>query len=150
MMADYLIATDSPALFDEFRSVLDGPGHTIRWVREGSRVTPSINRQPTDLAIIDMQIGNMGGIAVALDIRLEAEAGRLDPAPALVVLDRRADVFLARRAAVEGWILKPLDPIRIRRATSAVLAGQRWYDDSYLPDPVNAATASSTIGSSGK
>lgn len=149
-MADYLIATDSRRLCEEFRSVLDGPGSTVRWVRDGALVAASLSQQPTDLAIIDMQIGNMGGIAVALDIRMEAEAGRLKPAPSLVVLDRRADVFLTRRAGVEGWILKPLDPIRIRRAAAALLAGRSWHDESYRPDPVNAAAPSGSIAGSGK
>ena len=50
----------------------------------------TINARPADLAIVDSQIGTMGGIAVALDLRLEADAGRLDPCPVLLVLDRQA------------------------------------------------------------
>jgi DNA-binding NarL/FixJ family response regulator len=83
-----------------------------------------------------MQIGTMGGVAVAMDLRLESEAGRLDRCPVLLVLDRRADVFLARRSGAEGWILKPLDPIRMRRAVAALLAGGAWHDASFAPDPV--------------
>jgi len=68
-----------------------------------------------------MQIGTMGGIGVHFDIRLEIDAGRLEPFPTLLLLDRRPDVFLARRSGVTGWLLKPLDPIRLRRATTALL-----------------------------
>jgi DNA-binding response OmpR family regulator len=139
-MADVVVATDSPTVFEQFRSILDAPGSSVRWVRRGQDVTSALNQRPADLVVLDMQIGNMGAIGVATDIRMEAEAGRLEPAPSLVVLDRRADVFLARRARVEGWIIKPLDPIRIRRATAALLAGRRWRDPSYLPEPVNAGT----------
>jgi DNA-binding NarL/FixJ family response regulator len=139
-MADFVIATDSSAVFEQFRSVIGGPGNSMRWLRRGPDVIVALNQRPADLVVLDMQIGSMGAIAVAMDMRMEAEAGRLDPAPSLVVLDRRADVFLTRRAGVEGWILKPLDPIRIRRATSALLAGRRWHDQSYLPEPVNAGS----------
>ncbi|HLI24840.1 MAG TPA: response regulator [Acidimicrobiales bacterium] len=139
-MADIVVATDSPAVFDQFRSVLDVAGSTVRWVQRGQDVSPSLNERPADLVILDMQIGNMGALAVAADIRMEAEAGRLEPAACLVVLDRRADVFLARRTRVDGWIIKPLDPIRIRRAAAALLAGRRWEDPSYLPQPVNAGS----------
>ena len=38
-----------------------------------------------------------------------------------MLLDRRPDVFLARRSGAEGWLVKPLDPIRLRRATAALL-----------------------------
>ena len=33
-----------------------------------------------------------------------------------MLLDRRPDVFLARRSGAEGWMVKPLDPLRLRRA----------------------------------
>ena len=57
-----------------------------------------------------------------------------------MLLDRRADVFLARRSGAEGWLLKPLDPIRLRRAVAALLAGGTYHDDSYLPSPVLVAS----------
>ena len=50
-----------------------------------------------------------------------------------MLLDRRPDVFLARRSGAEGWLVKPLDPIRLRRATTALLAGGPYYDESYAP-----------------
>ena len=93
--------------------MLGGPGTDVRWVRSGHDVRQAANRQPPDLAILDMQIGTMGGIGVHFDIRLEIDAGRLEPFPTLLLLDRRADVFMARRSGVTGWLLKPLDPIRL-------------------------------------
>ena len=62
-----------------------------------------------DLAVIDLQIGNMGGMAACLDLRLEDGAGRLAHVPVLMLLDRQADVFLARRSGADGWLVKPLD-----------------------------------------
>lgn len=133
---DILIATDADAVFDEVSSVVAGPDVVLRRVRRGPDVRDSINARPVDLTVVDLQIGSMGGVAVALDLQLESDAGRLVPAPILLLLDRRADVFLARRSGVQGWLLKPLDPRRIRRATSALLAGGTFDDDSYLPQPV--------------
>lgn len=134
-MADFLVATDSPQLFDELRSVLGGPGQKVRWVRSGYDVREAANRRPPDLAVLDMQIGSMGGIGVHLDLRLEVDANRMDPFPTLLLLDRRADVFMARRSGVDGWLLKPLDPIRIRRAVAALLAGANYFDETYAPSP---------------
>ena len=131
-----LIAADAQNVFDEIRSVVEDPDNTVRWVRRGEDVREEINQRPVDLVIADMQIGTMGGIAVALDLRLEGDAGRLDPGPVLLVLDRRPDVFMARRAQVDGWLVKPLDPIRLRTAVSALLAGGTWFDASYTPQPV--------------
>ncbi|MGH9115975.1 MAG: response regulator, partial [Acidimicrobiales bacterium] len=86
-MPDILIAADAASLYDEIRSVVEEPGTTVRWIRSGAEVRPAMDAQPADLAIIDMQIGTMGGIAVALDLRLESDAGRMERRPALLVLD---------------------------------------------------------------
>ena len=135
-MPDILIAADSATVYDEIRSMVGSSDTTTRWVPRGEAVRDEMNVRPADLAIVDSQIGTMGGIAVALDLRLEADAGRLEARPVLLVLDRRPDVFMARRSGAEGWILKPLDPIRMRKAVAALLAGGTWHDTSFLPDPV--------------
>jgi DNA-binding response OmpR family regulator len=133
---DIVIAADSRSIFDEIRSVVEDPGTTVRWVRRGEDVREEVNRRAADLVITDMQIGAMGGIAVAMDLKLESDAGRLEPCPVLLILDRRPDVFMARRSGAEGWVLKPLDPIRVRSAVAALLAGGTWHDASFTPQPV--------------
>lgn len=135
-MPEILIATDAAHVYDEIRSVVVGPDTAVQWVQRGEQVRDEMNARPADLVIVDMQIGTMGGIAVCLDLKLEADAGRLEPRPVLIVLDRRPDVFLARRSGAEGWIVKPLDPIRLRKAITALLAGGTWHDASFTPDPV--------------
>lgn len=149
-MPDILIATDAAAVFEDLNAVVAGRETTVRWVRQGADVRTSLHRTPADLAIVDLQIGTMGGVAVALDLRLEADAGRLEPVPILLVLDRRADVFLARRSGVEGWLVKPLEPLRVRRALRALLAGDTWPDDAYVPVPVAVPFGSGSISASGK
>ncbi|MDP9006570.1 MAG: response regulator, partial [Actinomycetota bacterium] len=96
-MPDILVASDSPEVVDEVAAAVGGSGTTVRSVSSGRDVLPEILRQPPDLVVLDLQMGNMGGVAVCLDLRLEQGAGRLRPVPALLLLDRRADVFLARR-----------------------------------------------------
>ena len=132
-MPDVLIATDAPWMREAVESVLIGPDLTVRHVVTGSAVRAVVHERAPDIAVVDLQIGNMGGMAVCLDLRLEESGGRVPHVPVLMLLDRRADVFLARRSAAEGWLVKPLDPIRLRRAIDAVLAGGQYHDDAYLP-----------------
>jgi DNA-binding response OmpR family regulator len=53
-----------------------------------------------------------------------------------MLLDRRPDVVLARRSGAEGWLVKPIDPLRLRRAVSALLDDGTFADDSFTPVPV--------------
>jgi DNA-binding NarL/FixJ family response regulator len=53
--------------------------------------------------------------------------------PVIMLLDRRADVFLARRSGADGWLIKPLDPLRIKRAVAAVLAGGTYVEGVSVP-----------------
>jgi hypothetical protein len=39
-----------------------------------------------------------------------------------------ADLFLARRAGAEGWLIKPLDSLRLRRAATAIMGGGTFYE----------------------
>jgi len=132
-VTDLLIVTDSAVVFDEVRSAVEEPGVVLRWARNGRAVLPALQDRATDLVVADMQTGSMGALAVAMDLTLEAGAGRLDPTPVLVLLDRRPDVFLAKRTGVAGWLLKPLDPLRTRAAVQAILAGRRYEDPTFLP-----------------
>jgi len=141
---DVLIAADAPWVREEVRSVLSGlPDVTIREVESGRAVLSAVEEAEPDLVILDFQIGNMGAIAVTLELRLEESGGRLEHVPVLVLIDRRPDVFLARRSDAEGWLVKPLDPIRLRKAATALLAGETYYDDSYQPQPVVARSSAS-------
>jgi DNA-binding response OmpR family regulator len=133
-----LVASDSASVRNEVTSVLGGMGLLAAEADAGQEVTPLIATGKFVLVVLDMQIGNMGGVAVCMDLRLEDSAGRLPHVPVLMVCDRRADVFLARRSGAEGWVIKPLDPIRLRRAVSALLEGSTYHDASYKPVPAAA------------
>lgn len=137
-MADVLIAADSAEVRNEVRSVLSGRDTTIREVTTGAAVVPTVAARAPDLVVVDLQMANMGGMATCLELRLEESGGRLPHVPVLMLLDRRADVFLARRSQAEGYVVKPLDPIRLRRAITAILGGGTYEDASYRPATVTA------------
>jgi hypothetical protein len=41
-------------------------------------------------------------------------------------------VHLARRSGANGWIIKPLDALRLQRAANAVASGESWHDGEVL------------------
>ena len=124
-----LIATDANWVLDEVRSALEGPGTTFTVCRDGRDVVPSVKAKTPDIAICDLQIGTMGGMAVTMSRRLDESAGAIDHIPVLMLLDRTADVHLARRSGAETWLVKPLDPLSLRRAVEAAIHAADAQDD---------------------
>ena len=146
-MTDILVASDSASVVADVAAAVAGGDTTVRSVTAGAQVRPAVLERTPDLVVLDLQIGNMGGMAACLDLRLEAGAGRLDDVAVLMLLDRRADVFLARRSGADGFLVKPLDPIRVRRAVTAILGGEAYEDPSHLPVPVvQPVGAPATLG----
>ena len=137
-MAVILIVSDSDSVLDELRSALEDGETEIRELYRGEDVRAAVEEDPPDLVITDLQVANMGGMAICMDLHLEESGGRIPHVPVVILLDRRADVFLARRAAAEGWLVKPLDPLRIRRAARVVLDDGIFHDESLKPLPLAA------------
>jgi CheY-like chemotaxis protein len=131
-----VVASDAPSVRRVIVAVLETPDTDIWEVASGPEALAAVADEPPDLVIVDLQMGSMGGMAVCLELRLEASYGNLPHVPVLMLLDRRPDVFLAKRSGAEGWLVKPLDPLRLRRATAALLGGGTYFDDSYQPVPV--------------
>jgi DNA-binding response OmpR family regulator len=132
-----LIAADAEWVIDDVRSALETPDTTFVVCRRGQDVARAAKSQTPDLAVLDLQIGNMGGMAVCMNLRLEESGGRLPHIRVLMLLDRAADTFLARRAGAEGWLVKPLDSLRLSRAARTILQGGTVYEG--LP-PVELAS----------
>jgi DNA-binding response OmpR family regulator len=129
---DVLIATDADWIYDEVDAALaDEDTHVVR-VRAGREVSPAVVQVAPALVVLDLQIGNMGGIATALNLEQEFEARDTARPPILLLLDRPADVPLARRTGIEGWLVKPLDAFRLRRAARALLSGDTYHEPSGL------------------
>lgn len=116
-----LVATDAEFVLDDVTAALAGPDTSFTVVRNGRDVAEVVKRRTPDLAILDLQIGSMGGMAVTMALRLDESAGTLPHVRVLMLLDRRADVHLAKRSAADGWVVKPLDAISLQRAVDAIL-----------------------------
>jgi len=122
--AKVLVAADGAWVRDQVRHALVGRDLEVIEVTRGEDVREAVRRHHPDLAVLDLQIGNMGGIAVALDLHLESSAGRLPEVPILLLLDREHDRFLAKRADADAELVKPVDPGTLRRTVERLLAAR--------------------------
>jgi DNA-binding NarL/FixJ family response regulator len=141
-----VVASDTAQVRREVAAVAASPEIEIIELASGPAVLEQLHGDGADLVVCDLQMSNMGAMAVCLELRLEESYGAVEHVPFLMLLDRRPDVFLARRSGAEGWLVKPLDPLRIRRATKALLAGGTYADDSYQPVPVSVGLPHALLG----
>ncbi len=137
-MALVLVASDLPSLRRSVRATLEGPELEVLEAATGPEALRVAVDEEVDLAILDLQIGAMGAIAICSELRNLESYGDAAHTRVLLLLDRRPDVFLARRVAAEGFCVKPLEPARLRRAVRLLLDGGSFEDDAWRPVTVGA------------
>ena len=120
-MAKVVVAADGSWIRDQVRTALASSDTAVVEVTRGQDVRAAVAQHAPDLVVLDMQIGNMGGVATAIDLHLEADAGRVPDTRILLLLDREADRFLAKRAAADAELVKPLDAGTLRRTMKRLL-----------------------------
>ena len=121
-MSTVMVAAEGKWVRDLVKAACLAPGQRVVEVTRGQDVRAAVAEYGPEVAVLDMQIANMGGIAVAIDLRLEGAAGRLPDVSILLLLDREADRFLAKRADADAELVKPIDPSTLRRTIDRLVA----------------------------
>jgi DNA-binding response OmpR family regulator len=140
-MTTILVAADAEWVRNQVRAAFvssDSRVVEVTALKRPKDLLDVVRAEQPDLIILDLQIGNMGGIAGAIELRLESAAGRLPDQRILLLLDREADRFLAQRAAADDELVKPIDAGTLRRAAKRALAERppaESPDPSPAPDP---------------
>lgn len=129
-----LVATDADWIHAEVDAALADESTQVLRVSAGRDVPAAVAEHQPELVVLDLQIGNMGGIATFIHLRQEAEEGRLPEVPVLLLLDRPADVPLTRLSGLDGWLIKPLDHYRLRKAADALRNGDVFHEPSGLAE----------------
>lgn len=111
-----MVVADAPWVRNRVRAVLGGRAELME-ITDPAQVEQMESPQ-AEAALVDMQVGSMGGMAVIRALKGALPAG----APIILLLDRRADEFLARRAGADGWLLKPFTAQELRSALGAAAA----------------------------
>ena len=117
-----LVAAEAAWVRDLVRNAFIAPGQQVITCDRGQAVRGLVAEHEPDLVILDMQIANMGGIAAAIDLRLEAEEGRIIDTDIVLLLDREADRNLAVRADADAILVKPVDAGTLRRTATRLLS----------------------------
>ena len=120
VMPKVLLITDAEWVLNEVRAALGVGDWKIEEIDDPAMAVDRVAHGFYHAVIVDMQVGSMGGMAVIRAIR-QATARRHQPRLVLL-LDRVADRFIARRSGADAAVLKPLRTNDLRRALEPIPA----------------------------
>lgn len=120
-MIKVLIADDEPLITAGIRAVLESAGDldVVAVAADGREAVEAARRHRVDVALLDLAMPVMGGLAAAAALS----------GPRVVVLTAfgdEANVRLALRQGVDGFVLKNCAPDELIRAVRAVHAGEAY------------------------
>lgn len=119
-MPKVLVVADGAWVTKEVRSALSVGSWDIEEMTDPRSVTDRLEESRVDVVIVDMQIGSKGGMAVIRSIRQSTD--EFSRPRTVLLLDRSADSFLARRAGADASVLKPINAAELRRALGDQMA----------------------------
>jgi DNA-binding response OmpR family regulator len=115
-MPKVLLVADEPWIENHVKAALSSRSDVLLHESDPTAVAELVLEWRPDLVLVDLQVGTMGGMAVVRAIR---DAVLADGAPRMAVvmlLDRSADAFLARRSGAGAWLAKPFTAHQLRTA----------------------------------
>ena len=120
-MPRILVVADTPWVMNDVHAALSRPGNELRDHADPRTVVDAAAEFEPDVILIDLQVASMGGMALARALKEAALAEDFPDIPVVLLLDRSADAFLAKRAAARAWVHKPFEAAELRSAVAGVL-----------------------------
>ena len=111
-----LVVSDAQWVRNQVRAALSGSSEIVE-VTDPYKAEPVAAAEHADAVIVDMQVGSMGGMALTRALKGVPPGNT----PIVLLLDRRVDEFIARRAAADAWLLKPFSTQDLRSVLATVL-----------------------------
>ena len=135
-MPKILVVADESWVVNDVRSALAETRYDVTVLANPHEIVDSYAAVQPDLAIIDLQVQSMGGMAITRSIRHAALAADAAIPPIVVLLDREVDAFLAKRAGAAARLRKPFNGFELRDTVDRLIAGESATDEG---EPASAA-----------
>lgn len=137
MTVRVVVADDEPLVCAGLSLILDGdPGIVVvEQVADGSAAIDAVQRHRPDVAVLDVRMPGVDGIAATRSIR-DGLPGQLGPAPGILLLttfDTDEAVYDGVRSGAAGFLLKHAVTADLVAAVKAIAAGRGWLDPTVVP-----------------
>ena len=119
-MPKLLLVTDADWVANEVQAALGIGDWEIELLPDPALAAEKVTTGFYHAVVVDMQVAAMGGMAVIRALR-QATTDRHRPRLVLL-LDRVADRFIAKRSGADAAVIKPINAAGLRRALEGVPA----------------------------
>ncbi len=135
--ARILVVDDDASIRTLLRVCLEGAGYRVTVVDSGEAAIASTRRSPPDLALVDLRLGEMDGIATTTAMKHDAPGTAVVLMTAYATIDNAVD---AMRAGAIDYLPKPFSPAQVLHTVNKVL------DDSRVRQELHELKQSSARG----
>lgn len=118
-MPTALVIADAHWVLDDVEAALSYGDWQIEALSDPRLAAARVVESAPDVVIIDLQVHSMGGMAIIRSIRAAFQDS--PPPRTVLLLDRSADTFIARRAMADTSVVKPFTAAELRSAVAGVL-----------------------------
>lgn len=118
-MPTALVIADAHWVLDDVEAALSYGDWQIETLSDPRLAAARVVESRPEVVIVDLQVHSMGGMAIIRAIR----GAFVDspPPPTVLLLDRSADTFIARRAMADSSVVKPFTATELRSAIAGAL-----------------------------
>jgi NtrC-family two-component system response regulator AlgB len=110
-----LVVDDEESIRKLLRVCLEGAGYQVTLAASGEAATAAAKRSPPDLALVDLRLGGMDGIAVTRALAQDAPGCAVVIMTAYATIDSAVD---AMRAGAADYLPKPFTPPQVLHAVN--------------------------------
>ncbi len=122
MASRIVVIADEAWVRNNVHAALTQPDYALIDHDDPSTAPETVDAEQPDAVVIDLQVASMGGMAIARELQQQAALNEQEKVPVVLLLDRQADSFLAKRSGVAAWVTKPFTAHDLRSAVEAATA----------------------------
>ena len=116
-----LVVCDADWVRTDVHAALTDPGTLLVDEVNPAATAQRAEDEGVDVVVADLQVGSMGGMAITRSLKEAASLKGVEAVPVVLLLDRNADAFLAKRAGAAAWVRKPFTAFELRAAVEAAI-----------------------------
>ncbi|MCG7990330.1 MAG: ATP-binding protein [Candidatus Thiodiazotropha lotti] len=139
--AQILLAEDNPINQKVVKKILELQGHQIEVVSHGQEAIELLKSETFDLAILDLQMPDIGGIDIIKAYRLMQKQGAAIPFVILTANATREAAEECEAIGVEAYLTKPVRSAHLLDVVKGILGGDSTevITDTIVDLPIRAA-----------